>query len=270
MSDSLRDPSQPDQPRQSLIAKGKGRPLGVVSLALDPSTSGPPRYALTNTLDATLSRWNLEDGTREAKREFTAAEAWSIAAHPSAEAELVAVSGSSARVRVLRSSIEGFGDVVHTLEGRGKFAMCCAYSPDGTMLACGTDAGQVSVFDTQTGSLVQSFLGPSRCSRLSDLYSARHDDPLHDLLARLVSAVHRGARPASFAELMVQSDDKRINVFDLKQSHRSSTGDGGLPRRAVDHVGSLGGHEGWVTSISCRGDGRCFASACVAESSALR
>ena len=161
-SDRLRDPSQPDQPRQSLIAQGKGRPLGVVSLALDPSPSSPPRYALTNTLDATLSRWNLEDGTREAKREFTAAEAWSIAAHPSAEAELVAVSGSSARVRVLRSSVEGFGEQVHSLESRGKFAMCCAYSPDGTLLACGTDSGQVSVFDTQTGSLVQSFLGPSR------------------------------------------------------------------------------------------------------------
>ena len=161
-SDQLRDPSQPDQPRHSLIAKGKGRPLGVVSLALDPSPSSPPRYALTNTLDATLSRWNLEDGTREAKREFTAAEAWSIAAHPSAEAELVAVSGSSARVRVLRSSVEGFGEQVHSLESRGKFAMCCAYSPDGTLLACGTDSGQVSVFDTQTGSLVQSFLGRSQ------------------------------------------------------------------------------------------------------------
>lgn len=43
--------------------------------------------------------------------------------------------------------------------------MCCCYSPDGSLCALGSDSGQVSVFEAETGQLVQSFPGAS--ARLS-------------------------------------------------------------------------------------------------------
>lgn len=60
--------------------------------------------------------------------------------------------------------------------------------------------------------------------------------------------------------LITGSDDKRINVFDLRAltSHSGATGGGG--RRG--QVASMGGHEGWVVTVAARNE-RLLASGCV-------
>ena len=73
--------------------------------------------------------------------------------------EQFATCGAGAKLRVLKSSVKDFGQQLVELPSRGDFALRCAYCPDGSLLATGTEAGQVNVFDTGSGSLVQSFPG---------------------------------------------------------------------------------------------------------------
>lgn len=50
--------------------------------------------------------------------------------------------------------------------------------------------------------------------------------------------------------LITASDDKRINIFDL----RAITGGGSSGGGRKGEVASLGGHEGWVVSVSARNE----------------
>lgn len=52
--------------------------------------------------------------------------------------------------------------------------------------------------------------------------------------------------------MIAQSDDKRINLFDIRGASRRQAGGG--------HVASLEGHPGWVLSLASRSDGKTLAS----------
>lgn len=74
--------------------------------------------------------------------------------------------------------------------------------------------------------------------------------------------------------LITGSDDKRINVFDLRALTSSSgAGHGGANGSALGggrrgQVASLGGHEGWVVKVEARND-RLLASGCVLSSTLI-
>lgn len=51
------------------------------------------------------------------------------------------------------------GEKEQTFETKGKFVMSVAVSPNGALLACGVESGEIYMFDVSTGRLVGSMAG---------------------------------------------------------------------------------------------------------------
>lgn len=170
------------------------------------------------------------------------AETWSISLNP--RNLHLATAGSEGRVRIISSAVENFGEELTSMDATGTFGSAVEYvssarltpsarirkltslslqSKDGRLLAVASDTGYVTLFDAETGQLVSTF--------------PAHSSPI---------------RSVSFTSslLITGSDDKRINVFDLRAL--TSAGSNGGSRKG--QVASLGGHEGWVVSVEARNE----------------
>ncbi|ORY90703.1 WD40-repeat-containing domain protein [Leucosporidium creatinivorum] len=193
--------------------------LGIVGLDVDPSPEGA-QFLVSNSLDSVISRFSM-DGVAEGRKELGPAETWSISLNP--RSLHLATAGSEARVRILSSAVENFGEELTSMDATGTFGSAVEYSKDGRLLAVASDTGYVTLFDAETGQLVSTF--------------PAHSSPI---------------RSVSFTSslLITGSDDKRINVFDLR-ALTSASSNGGSRK---GQVASLGGHEGWVVSVEARNE----------------
>ncbi|GAA5952707.1 hypothetical protein JCM21900_000410 [Sporobolomyces salmonicolor] len=193
--------------------------LGIVGLDVDKSPEGAS-FLVSSSIDSVISRYSV-DGKHEGRKELGPAESWGVSLSP--KAAQLATAGGEGRVRVLSAAMENFGEELATMEATGSFGSAIEYSNGGNLIAVATDTGYVTLFDAETGALVSTF--------------PAHSAPIRSL---------------SFTSnlLVTGSDDKRINVFDLR-ALTSSTGAGGSRR---GQVASLGGHEGWVVSVAARNE----------------
>ncbi|BGP00872.1 WD repeat protein 61 [Rhodotorula toruloides] len=195
--------------------------LGIVGLDVDKAETGAS-FLVASSLDSVITRWSIE-GESEGRVELGPAASWDVSLHPGAPQ--FATAGGEGKVKVMSSAKETFGQELAALEATGKFGMAVEYSQGGNLLAVSSDTGYVTLFDAETGSLVSSF--------------PAHSAPIRSL---------------SFTSnlLITGSDDKRINVFDLRAltSHSGAAGGGG--RRG--QVASMGGHEGWVVTVAARNE----------------
>ncbi|GAA5885148.1 hypothetical protein JCM6882_007250 [Rhodosporidiobolus microsporus] len=212
------DPSAPAAPTSTIRPQ---KSLGIVDLDVDKAETGAS-FLVSSTLDSVISRWSL-DGKQEGRKEFGPAQSWGISLHP--RTEVLATAGQSGCVKVLSASAEGFGEELAQLEATGSFGTAVEYSKGGNLLAVASETGYVSLFDAETGSLISSF-------------------PAHSAPIRSVTFTSN--------LLVTGSDDKRINVFDLRALTSTSGAAGAGGRRG--QVASLGGHDGWVVKVEARNE----------------
>ncbi|KAF8309560.1 WD repeat-containing protein 61 [Clavulina sp. PMI_390] len=224
--------TQWDAKNGEVIKSLQPHPLALTSL----SSNASGTQVLINSIEGTNFLWDLESGHAQEKLEtFThkveGVEAtFSVSLSPLADT--YASTGSSGMVRIHRTDHENFGQVVEKLsprtDGRNKFGMFVAYSPDGGRIALSTDQGGVFVFDIQSKSLVHSFPGHATCVR-SLAWSA--DSQL----------------------LLSGSDDKRMVLYDTRSASASANSSEGV-------VASMAGHSSWVLSTDFSLDSRLAAS----------
>ncbi|KAK4051306.1 Ski complex subunit Rec14 [Microbotryomycetes sp. JL221] len=135
--------------------------------------------------------------------------------------------GGEGKVKVMSAEAdEQFGQSLLDLEATGNFGSCVQYSQSGKLLAVASDTGYITLFDSETGQLVSTF--------------PAHSSPI---------------RSVAFTSslLITGSDDKRINVFDMRAITSATSASGSIGNRR-GQVASLGGHEGWVTCVEARND----------------
>lgn len=214
---------------------------------------------------------------------FTHGQAWCISIHPDPSAAVFATSGLGGYIKVLSSNVDDFGKERMSIPSRGEF-VTCAYSPDGRIVASGTSEGQISLVDAETGQLVQFWTGELAATaalplvvfdkRLSAEIGSGTRCPL--CLQGHIGNVRSLAFSPDSSLIITGGDDKQINVFDIRgvqtskdtqQSSISSYNNNGnysmRSRRgggSGQQVANLQGHTGWVLGLSCRDDGRVFAS----------
>ncbi|GAA5907371.1 hypothetical protein JCM8208_007167 [Rhodotorula glutinis] len=215
----LWNPEAPAAPTRTLRSP---KALGVVAVDVDKHEQGAS-FLVSSTLDSVITRWSI-DGEHEARKTFGPAASWDISLHP--RAETMSTGGADGKVMVLSSAVDTFGDELAAPEAKGAFVTAVEYSKGGNLLAVASDAGYVTLFDAETGALISSF--------------PAHSAPIRSL---------------SFTStlLITASDDRRINVFDLRaltSSSASASSSGG--RRG--QVASLGGHERWVVNVAARNE----------------
>ncbi|GAA5959053.1 hypothetical protein JCM3765_006323 [Sporobolomyces pararoseus] len=196
--------------------------LGIVGLDVDKSPEGAS-YFVSNSVDSVVSRYSL-DGVQEGRKQLGPAESWGLSLNP--RQAVMATAGNEGKVKVMSASTEDFGNELATLDASGSFGSAVRYSNGGNLLAVASETGYVTLFDSETGSLVSTF--------------PAHSAPIRSMT--FTSSL-----------LITASDDKRVNVFDLRALTAASTGaSGGGSRRG--QVASLGGHEGWVVSVEARNE----------------
>jgi len=170
--------------------------------------------AVSTSLDSQIRIWDLEQLKQQKIIDVGAAEAWTAKFSP--DSKHIVTGSSSGNLN--QFSVES-GEKVQTFEGRGKFAMCVAYSPNGEYVACGTesssDSATVLLFDVATGKLRSTFKG-------------------HAMTVRSL------AFSADSSKLITGSDDKRIMIYDAVHG---------------DTIRTLSGHASWVTSVAVSSDG---------------
>ncbi|GAA6007866.1 hypothetical protein JCM11491_006517 [Sporobolomyces phaffii] len=219
------NPAAPSAPARTVRPR---KSLGIVGLDVDKDPNGAA-FFVSNSIDSVVTRYAI-DGVEQARTQLGPAESWALSLHPTAP--VVATAGNDAKVKVLNAAAEGFGDPLATYEASGTFGSAVRYSIGGGYLAVASDTGYVTLFDSQTGALVSTF-------------------PAHSAPIRSVSFTSN--------LLVTASDDKRVNVFDLRALTAASTRSGGAGAGAGStsrrgQVASLGGHEGWVVSVEARND----------------
>ncbi|KAI8345918.1 WD repeat-containing protein 61-like protein [Mortierella sp. GBAus27b] len=201
-----------------------GHQLGVNSV--DTNTEGT--LAVSTSLDSQIRIWDLEQLKQHKVIDAGAGEAPDLPApykhgRPkfSPDSKHIATGSSSGNVN--QYSVET-GEKVQSFEGRGKFSMCVAYSPNGEYLACGTEASSdsatVLLFDVATGKLRSTFKG-------------------HAMTVRSI------AFSSDSKKLVTGSDDKRIMIYDAVHG---------------DTIRTLSGHSAWVLSVAVSNDGTHVAS----------
>lgn len=92
--------------------------------------------------------------------------------------------------------------------------MTVKWSQDGRYIALGTEGGSVHLYDAETGSLMHTYSSHAGMPVRAISFMGSTDSPL----------------------IVTGSDDKRINVHDVRHSN---------------HVAQLSGHTGWVLSVAC-------------------
>lgn len=196
--------------------------LGIVGLDIDKSPEGAS-YLVSNSVDSVVSRYSL-DGVQEGRKQLGPAESWGLSLNP--RQAVMATAGNEGKVKVMSASTEEFGNELATLDASGSFGSAVRYSNGGNLLAVASETGYVTLFDSETGALVSTF--------------PAHSAPIRSMT--FTSSL-----------LITASDDKRVNVFDLRALTAASTGAaGGSSRRG--QVASLSGHEGWVVSVEARNE----------------
>lgn len=154
-------------------------------------------------------------------------------------------------MRILSSNVGSFGEEKYAIQGKGDF-VSVRYSPNGRVLGAVNSEGQVALYDAEDGQLVQ--------------YWMAHTGNIRSFAFAPDSSL-----------LITGGDDKQINVYDIKgllsvreekqsngyRSGNTAASNGNLRSRysAVgQHVANLQGHNGWILDLSCRDDGKVFAS----------
>ena len=211
----------------------------------------------------------------------TTAASWDISVHP--RAETMATGGADGKVMVLSSAVDSFGDELAALEAKGSFVTAVEYvRPSLSLTDLPSGSGERALTSARGAEQGRQPARGRHQRRLRDALR-RRDGRAHLVLPRCVSlllpphplpprtdpslpharAAHSAPiRSLSFTStlLITASDDRRINVFDLRALTSSAASSSGGRR---GQVASLGGHEGWVVNVAARNE-RLLASGCVA------
>lgn len=219
--------------------------MGIVSIDVEKSADGRPTFVLACSLDSSITRYSLREGSQGTEEASTGASSskpgrnYSLAVHPDSSKQLFAVSGLGGQIRVLSSAVESFGEEKQVIQSRSAFVIV-TYSPNGKLLASASSDGQVAIYDAASGSLVQ--------------WWTAHSGNIRAIAFSPDSSL-----------VITGGDDHHINVFDVKalSNRENENADSSMRSRnssAGQHVANLQGHTGWILSLSCRDDGRVFAS----------
>lgn len=156
------------------LHKPGNKSLAIVGLDVQQNVA-PPEFLISCTLDSIVSRFSLKsDSVGQEEATWTPAlsdsgqskkpapgQAWCVSVHPDPSAARFAVSGMGGQLRVLSSDVANFGEEKLAISTKGRFSIC-KYSPNGRLLASANCEGQVSLYDSETGQLVQFWTGKCR------------------------------------------------------------------------------------------------------------
>ncbi|KAG0228976.1 WD repeat-containing protein 61 [Actinomortierella wolfii] len=175
--------------------------------------------AVSTSLDSQVRIWDLATLQQKKVLEIEPMQAWGAKFSPDATQILTGSSSGNLHLYNVET-----GAKEKTFEGRGHFAMCVAWSPNGAYVACGTEAASdsatVLLFEASTGKLLHSYKG-------------------HAMTVRSI------AFSPDSTKLVSGSDDGRIMIYDTVHG---------------DTIRALSGHSSWVISVALSNDGVHLAS----------
>jgi len=219
----------------TLIKDLPPHPLALTSL----STDIEGNKALVNSIEGTVSLWDLASGEVVGKREtFDQAKegidaAWSVSLHP--QGANYASTGASGTVKICSIDPDSFGNILQTLspraDGRNKFGLHAKYSPSGKLVGISTEQGAVCVFDVESKVVVHSF--------------SSHATSVRSL-----------AWSADSQLLCSASDDRRLVLYDTRTPSATSPN----ANSSIGVVASFSGHASWILSVDISSDGKLIAS----------
>ncbi|CBQ70719.1 conserved hypothetical protein [Sporisorium reilianum SRZ2] len=207
------------------------------------ASAEPPLLSLPVEDPATLLAGTIDSLTTLGS-ETKLSEAWKTALHPSAPFFAAVGAGATISLHSLPTSDTAFGTTLSIAplpsnQQKDAFGLSLAFHPSGSLLAVGSNTGQVLLYTLSATNLA-----------LASTY-LDHPSPI---------------RALSFAPhlLLCGSDDRTISVHDVKpvlSPEQSSSYAGDAPRIGAT-VASLSGHKGWVLGLasSASAESNVFAS----------
>eukprot|EP00899_Mesostigma_viride_P008880 jgi/Mesvir1/17994/Mv09336-RA.1 len=218
-----------------------GHALGVVSVALDPSSN----LVASSSLDSVIRVWDLGTNEQKAVFEATPSESWSVAFSPDGR-HVAAAGGSSLSVAIwsietrqkeatyavpppdppgMAAAAAAAGSKSSSAAAvppvQQRFLLSVCYSPDGRYLACGAMDGCVCVFDVAGGGKL-----------------------LHSLKGHFLPVRSLTFTPDS-RMLVTACDDMHSHLYDAASGELISV---------------LSGHHSWVLAVAASPDGTCLAT----------
>ncbi|KAG0227966.1 WD repeat-containing protein 61 [Actinomortierella wolfii] len=194
--------------------------------------------AVSTSLDSQVRIWDLATLQQKKVLEIEPMQAWGAKFSPDATQILTGSSSGNLHLYNVET-----GAKEKTFEGRGHFAMCVAWSPNGAYVACGTEAASdsatVLLFEASTGKLLHSYKG-------------------HAMTVRSI------AFSPDSTKLVSGSDDGRIMIYDTSSDHKVKLWD----LVADQCIDTLDGHSGQVWGLAWNKQGNKAVS--VAEDRSIR
>ncbi|WFD29422.1 Ski complex subunit Rec14 [Malassezia sp. CBS 17886] len=212
--------------------------LGIVALSADARGR-----LLSSSVDGAVALWDwdgedvhLAGSTASVQAASVDGEpfgcsAWATALHP--DGSVFAAAGEGLHVALFSADADTFGAGVRRF-ARGSpadvFGTKLAFNRDGSLLAAGTNQGQVLLYDVAHGALITSI-------------------PDHAHPVRALCFTPPGTQFGD--QLLVGSDDRTTTVHDVQRV---------LTLRIASTITSLQGHKGWILDAQSSGGGRIVAT----------
>ncbi|GAB5586792.1 Ski complex subunit Rec14 [Umbelopsis nana] len=225
------------------IAKDEAHREGIWSVAWASSTD----TVITGSLDCTVKCW--DGATGDEKFTLEGHNTGIISVDTNKNGTLAVSTSLDSNVRVW--DLENEGKLLHNILAPPGEAWTAKCSPDGTLIASGSYAGNVNIYKIDSGEQVSS-LSTKKQFIMSTAYSADGKylacgaesgsvyvfDVETSQLVHTLSGHTLAVRALSFAAdcrtLISGSDDKRIHVYDVEHGQVAA---------------ALTGHNGWVLSV---------------------
>ena len=107
-----------------------------------------------------MRQWQTADANKQTGKKGRALDpgkaVFKLAYHPDPDHPLLATCGADATVRLYNAKT---GAAVKTLAGFNDYVFAVALSPDGQLVAGGSNKGEVRIWKTGDGTLVKAFIG---------------------------------------------------------------------------------------------------------------
>ncbi|KAG9289464.1 hypothetical protein G9A89_008025 [Geosiphon pyriformis] len=198
--------------------------LGVVCVDVHPTGS----VIATTSVETEIKIWDADDCTELIKIPAKTLQAWHGQFSP--DGRFYASGSFDGKINLW--STEKYLDVPIKFDtGTRKFCHCVRFSPDGKVVAVGIETGRIYVFDTQSGKQIHALSEYPKPNTMF-LTSIRGIIKGHGKLVRSIDFTND-------SKLLISgSDDRMINVYDIKHGNR---------------IANMPGQDGWVLTVSAAG-----------------